>query len=214
VLDAEQRLVVGEERDSAQATLRPIQQGDQVVGWLRLIPLPSVTDELDRRFLRQQSQAFSLIAVVVLALAVGVSCYLARHFLAPVTELSHGTRALMAGRFGTRLRVTARDALGQLARDFNTLAHTLEHNEQARRQMTADIAHELRTPLAILRGEIEALADGVRPCDTAALQSLHTEALTLHTLVDDLYQLSLSDLGALTYRAGGCGSGTHGRPKR
>jgi len=64
----------------------------------------------------------------------------------------------------------------------------------------ADIAHELRTPLAILRGEIEALADGVRTYDALALQSLHTEVLTLHTLVEDLYHLSLSDLGALTYR--------------
>jgi two-component system sensor histidine kinase BaeS len=202
VLDAEHQLVVGGGRhaSAAHATLRPIRQGDRIVGWLRLTPLRAVTDRLDRRFLRRQSEAFSLIAVVAMALAVGVSACLARHFLAPVTELAHGTRALIAGQFGTRLRVASRDELGQLARDFNTLAHTLAHNEQTRRHMTADIAHELRTPLAILQGEIEALADGVRPCDAAALQSLHTEVLTLHTLVEDLYHLSLSDLGALTYR--------------
>jgi len=155
---------------------------------------------VDRRFLTRQSQALSLIAVVAMALAVGVSVCLARHFLAPVTKLTHGTRALIAGQFATRIRVASGDELGQLARDFNTLAHTLAHNEQARRHVTADIAHELRTPLAILRGEIEALADGVRSYDAAALQSLHTEVLTLHTLVEDLYHLSLSDLGALTYR--------------
>jgi len=200
VLDAEHQLVVGGRRESVHATLRPIRQGDRIIGWLRLAPLPAVTDELDRRFLTRQSQVFSLIAVVAMALAVGVSVCLARHFLAPVTKLTHGTRALIAGQFATRLRVASGDELGQLARDFNTLAHTLAHNEQARRHMTADIAHELRTPLAILRGEIEALADGVRSYDATALQSLHTEVLTLHTLVEDLYHLSLSDLGALTYR--------------
>jgi two-component system sensor histidine kinase BaeS len=200
VLDAEHQLVVGGRRDSAHATLRPIRQHDRVIGWLRLTPLPAVTDELDRRFLAKQSQAFTLIAVVAMVLAVSVSVCLARHFLAPVTDLTRGTRALIAGQFATRLRVASGDELGQLARDFNTLAQTLAHNEQARRQMTADVAHELRTPLAILRGEIEALADGIRICDAMALQSLHTEVLTLQTLVEDLYQLSLSDLGALTYR--------------
>jgi two-component system sensor histidine kinase BaeS len=200
VLDVEHQLVVGGRHESAHATLRPIRQGDRVIGWLRLAPLPAVTDEVDRRFLTRQSQALSLIAVVAMALAVGVSVCLARHFLAPVTELTHGTRALIAGQFATRIRIASGDELGQLARDFNTLAYTLAHNEQARRHVTADIAHELRTPLAILRGEIEALADGVRSYDAAALQSLHTEVLTLHTLVEDLYHLSLSDLGALTYR--------------
>jgi two-component system sensor histidine kinase BaeS len=200
VLDAEHQLVVGERRDSVHATLHPIRQGDRIVGWLSLTPLPAVTEKQDRHFLTRQSQAFSLIAVVAMALAVGVSVCLARHFLAPITELTHGTRALIAGQFATRLRVVSGDELGQLARDFNTLAHTLAHNEQTRRHMTADIAHELRTPLAILRGEIEALADGVRPYDAATLQSLHVEVLTLHTLVEDLYHLSLSDLGALTYR--------------
>lgn len=200
VLNAEHQLVVGGWRASPHATLRPIRQGDRVVGWLRLTPLAAITNEQDRRFLTQQSQAFSLIAVVAMALAVSVSVCLARHFLAPITELAHGTRALIAGQFATRIRVASEDELGQLARGFNTLAHTLAHNDQARRQVTADIAHELRTPLAILRGEIEALADGVRTYDAAALQSLHTEVLRLHTLVEDLSHLALSDLGALTYR--------------
>src|SRR5207302_1633234 len=82
-----------------------------------------------------------LPAMVAMAPSVGVSRCRARHFLAPVTELTRGTRALIAGQFATRIRVASGDELGQLARDFNTLAHTLAHNEQARRHMTADIAH-------------------------------------------------------------------------
>jgi two-component system sensor histidine kinase BaeS len=77
---------------------------------------------------------------------------------------------------------------------------TLEKNEQARRQWVADISHELRTPLAVLRGEIEALQDGVRQPTPAAVASLHAEVLRIGRLVDDLYQLALSDIGALNYR--------------
>jgi two-component system sensor histidine kinase BaeS len=80
------------------------------------------------------------------------------------------------------------------------MAVALERNEKTRRQWLADISHELRTPVAVLQGEIEALLDGVRPINPEAVRSLHGEALRLHRLVDDLYQLALSDLGALVYR--------------
>src|SRR5690606_27253465 len=83
--------------------------------------------------------------------------------------------------------------------DFNTLAETLAAARQARRQWIADIAHELRTPLSILRGEIEALQDGVRPLTPTALGSLAGETARLSRLVEDLHTLSLSDLGALDY---------------
>ncbi|HEY5973808.1 MAG TPA: ATP-binding protein, partial [Geobacteraceae bacterium] len=105
-----------------------------------------------------------------------------------------------AGDYSTRVPVVSTDELGQLAGDFNTLALTLAQNEQARRQWVADISHELRTPLAILRGEIEALQDGIRKPSPDSIRSLHGEVLRLGRLVDDLYQLSLSDLGALQYR--------------
>jgi two-component system sensor histidine kinase BaeS len=95
---------------------------------------------------------------------------------------------------------TSDDELGRLARDFNTLALTLEKNEKARRQWVADISHELRTPLAVLRGEVEALQDGVRIPSPDTIRSLHGEVMRLNRLVDDLYQLSMTDLGALTYR--------------
>jgi two-component system sensor histidine kinase BaeS len=91
------------------------------------------------------------------------------------------------------------DELGRLARGFNTLAATLGAAQKARQQWIADIAHELRTPLSILRGEIEALQDGVRPLTPAAVASLGSEAARLARLVEDLHTLSLSDLGALTY---------------
>jgi two-component system sensor histidine kinase BaeS len=200
VLDAAKQVVIGNPQSRPGDTLRPITYAGETVGWLRISPLQTITDELDRHFLAQQSRAFVLIITVSLALAAGVSILLAHHLLAPVRDLANGTRALAAGRFSTRLHVTSGDELGQLATDFNLLAHTLERNEHMRRQLTADISHELRTPLSILHGEIEALQDGIRPCNADTLQSLHSEVVRLNTLVNDLYELSLSDLGALHYR--------------
>ena len=98
------------------------------------------------------------------------------------------------------MAVSSRDELGRLAHDFNQLATSLEKNEQMRRAFMADVSHELRTPLAVLRGELEALQDGVRQPTPASLSSLQAEVSTLTKLVDDLHQLSLSDLGALAYR--------------
>ncbi len=86
-----------------------------------------------------------------------------------------------------------------LAQDFNTLAVTLNKNLKARQQWIADISHELRTPVAILQGEIEAMIDGIRNVEPGATNSLHQEILRLSRLIDDLHELSLSDLGALSY---------------
>jgi two-component system sensor histidine kinase BaeS len=132
--------------------------------------------------------------------AAGLSLPLANRLVRPIRALARATDRLAAGEFGTRVPVTSTDELGHLARDFNALALTLEQNEQARRQWVADISHELRTPLSILRGETEALQDGVREPSPDAIRSLHGEIMRLSRLVDDLYQLSLADLGALTYR--------------
>src|SRR5690606_31073148 len=102
--------------------------------------------------------------------------------------------------YGRRIADRRRDELGALAADFNHLARTLEQHRDSRRRWGADIAHELRTPLSILRGEIQALQDGVRSATPAALQSLHVECERMGALIEDLYLLSLADEGALDYR--------------
>jgi two-component system sensor histidine kinase BaeS len=117
----------------------------------------------------------------------------------PIRNLSQGTQRLIAGKFQTVIPVTSKDELGVLSSNFNSLANTLKENEQARRQWVADISHESRTPLAVLKGEIEALVDGVNQPTTAAIGSLHEESEHLTRLVNDLYELSMSDIGALNY---------------
>lgn len=135
-----------------------------------------------------------LIVVMILSLP------LARRIVRPIEAMAAATHDLASGKYSVRVPVATSDELGQLARDFNSMALALEQNEKARRQWVADISHELRTPLSVLRGEIEALMEGIRKTSPEAIASLYAEALRLHRLVDDLYQLSLSDVGALTYR--------------
>jgi two-component system sensor histidine kinase BaeS len=114
--------------------------------------------------------------------------------------LAAATHRLAAGQYSTRVPITNRDELGQLARDFNQLASALEDTERSRRIFLADISHELRTPLAVLQGEMEALEDGLHSLTAESIKSLQAEVATLNKLIDDLYQLSLADIGALDYR--------------
>jgi two-component system sensor histidine kinase BaeS len=178
----------------------PLHYQGQRIGALGLMPQKNLADVHQLRFLKEQKQALAQVAGLTLLVAALFSLPLARRLVRPLRDLAAATRRLATGAYAERVAVTSQDELGQLASDFNLLALTLQQNETTRRQWIADISHELRTPLTVLRGEIEALQDGVRPLTAAALASLHGETLRLGRLVDDLYQLSLSDLGALQYR--------------
>src|SRR5215470_13145222 len=134
-----------------------------------------------------------LVAAVVLA--GGLAYWLTRR----VRALVQTTNALIRGDYSARVTPRGHDELAQLGRDFNTLAETLAATQAARRRWIADIAHELRTPLAVLRAEIESLQDGVRPLNQDNVASLAHETARLGRLVEDLQTLSLSDVGALTY---------------
>ena len=200
LLDAGHRPVFGPTERVRPEALRPLHGNGTVIGYLGLAPPPERFDIHQLRFVRQQTLALALIAGVALLVSALVALPLAQRLVRPLRALAAATHRLTAGEYGTRVAVATRDEVGRLAEDFNQLAVTLEKNEQARRQWVADISHELRTPLSILRGEVEALQDGVRQPTPAAITSLHGEILHLGRLVDDLYQLALSDLGALNYR--------------
>jgi two-component system sensor histidine kinase BaeS len=118
----------------------------------------------------------------------------------PLKRITTAAKALAIGHYDIRLEVESNDELGQLARDFNDMASALEQSEQSRQRWVADISHELRTPLAILRGELEALQDGIHPLTHEAIDSLFGDVMRLNRLTEDLYQLSMSDQGALSYR--------------
>ncbi|UXI67217.1 ATP-binding protein [Tahibacter amnicola] len=171
-----------------------------VVGRLLLSPLPAPSGDLAQAFAATQWRQALVAALVILVGAVVLAFALARWLLQPIRALAEGTSALADGDYSRRLPQVRNDELGALSNHFNHLASTLEQHQQARRDWGADIAHELRTPLSILQGEIQAMQDGVRPMNATALNSLHAECARLAALIDDLYQLSLADAGALDYR--------------
>lgn len=188
-------------REGADLYRHPVRVAGDTVGWL-LSParMPqAVSDAIDRRFQARQLSATWMIVGLSVLLATGVSLLLARLLLVPVRRMARATHLLASGRYETRVRVESTDELGRLARDFNRLAHNLERNRRLRHELMADVSHELRTPLAVLRGEIEALQDGLRKADDTALASLAHEVAQLSRLIDDLYDLSLADAGALDY---------------
>jgi len=182
------------------ALLRPVQVDGRTVGWVALVPFQNVSTAAAQRFAEQQLWASWVIGGLTIALAAAVAMLLARRFIAPLTRIARGTHALAAGQYDTRIEAGSGDELGQLADDFNRLALALQRNEGLRRAFIADVSHELRTPLAVLRGELEALEDGVRAVTPESIRSLQAETAILGKLVDDLYELSLADVGALRYR--------------
>jgi two-component system, OmpR family, sensor histidine kinase BaeS len=202
LFDTEKQRIAGArvQASFAEYELQKIDADGHTVGWLGLHKRQNLSNPLVIVFLKQQYQAFYIIGGVILLLAAVVAFFLSEHFLAPIRKLTAGTRALAARRFDTRIQVVSGDELGQLAADFNTMALALENDEHMRQQWISDIAHELRTPLAILEGEVEALKDGIRKVNRDTLDSLHTEVRHLSKIVNDLHELSLADAGMLSIK--------------
>ena len=135
--------------------------------------------------------------LLAIAIAILLTYLLSRRVLAPVKALTRVTRAFGKGDFTGRVDVKDHGDMGELATSFNTMADDLERNERLRRNMVADIAHELRTPLSHLRGYLEAMNDGLLKPDESAINTLNEETASLSRLVDDLQELSLADAGEL-----------------
>ncbi|WP_129141810.1 ATP-binding protein [Modicisalibacter coralii] len=175
----------------------PIISQGQPVGELDYRPPRALMARMDRIFLDRQQRNLSIIvaslALASLLLAGGLAWWLGRR----TRGMALATRRLTEGDYSVRLAERGRDELARLAHDFNLLAETLEANRRSRQRWVADIAHELRTPLAVLRGEIEAMQDGIRRADAENLGSLSQEVAQLERLVSDLRLLAASDAGTL-----------------
>ena len=200
LLDAQQRYVIGYRQYGDKPILRAVKHGQEVVGWLAMTPFESVSAAGDRRFQLNQSRSSWIIGLVCLLVSAVIGWWISRTLLRPVRRVAEATHKLAAGDYSIQVPVTSNDEAGQLAADFNRMAGALASNERQRRDFMADISHELRTPLAVLRGELEAMEDGIRPVDPPALRSLQAEVAQLSKLVDDLFDLSLAEVGGPTYR--------------
>lgn len=200
LFDENKEPVFGRTDQLSNSQLFPLTEYGQTVGYLALIHGPSLTETGHIRFIEKQHSGLIFIALGIIALSALISILLSQRLVQPVQKFQQATREMAAGNYASRVEIKRRDELGELAKDINALGESLLANELARKQWVADIAHELRTPLSVLRGELEALQSGIRPIDSDAINSLHDDALRLGRLINDLYQLSVTDLGALNYK--------------
>jgi two-component system sensor histidine kinase BaeS len=198
VFDEDDRPVIGP-RNPEPGIVRTIEVDGRVVGRLNLMPVHQLPGDTARGFVRGQIRDLLWLAAGLLALSALAAVWLARRMLRPVAALRRVTQSIARGKFDTRAPLLGNDELAELAQHVNTMAEALEANEKQRRKVLADVSHELRTPLSVIRGEIEALQDGIRRADADALDSLHNEVLRLNKLVNDLYQLALAESGGLHY---------------
>lgn len=139
-------------------------------------------------------------AAVALAAALVVSGYVAQRLTWPLVALAGAARRFAAGQRDARAETTGPGELGEVARAFNGMADEVVRADRVRRSLAADVAHELRTPLAALQAGLEELRDGLRRPDTERLAALHDQTLRLGRVVQDLADLSAAESAALSLR--------------
>jgi signal transduction histidine kinase len=163
-------------------------------------PLPDVlvnTAASQDAFLSLVNRAFVAAMGVSLLVAVLLSWVTSRRILRPVQALTAATRQMSQGDLSARVPVKGKDELAELGQSFNQMAEDLAHQEQLRRNLVTDVAHELLTPLTAVRGHLEAVQDGVLEPTPELINSLHDEVMLLDELIAELQELSLAEAGQL-----------------
>ena len=176
----------------------PIQVNGQTVGVLVMGRLPFDRNPREEEFIQRTNLmlVYSAIGASLVALLLGI--LLSRTLTRPIRELTEATHAVADGELGRQVTVHSKDEMGELASSFNKMSTDLARSSNARKQMTADIAHELRTPLSLILGHAEAFHDGVLPPTKENFEIIRDEAERLEKLVEDLRTLSLADAGELS----------------
>jgi two-component system sensor histidine kinase BaeS len=207
VADADGRVIAdsaaiptGKLTTAEQQQALPIRDGEQIVGYLlpgREALGAALLDEPAQQYLDQLRGALLVGGLVAFVAALLLAGVLTRGIVAPVRRLTQAAQAVAAGDLDTRAPVQGHDEIADLAQTFNTMSASLQRAEQARRAQTADIAHELRNPLSVLQGTLEALADGIYEPTPDNIEPALGQVRTLNRLVGDLRTLALADAGEL-----------------
>lgn len=148
-------------------------------------------------FLESVHASLIWVGAVMMVIGMAASYLMARSITVPLRNLSRAAEAIAQGNLNQKVPVETKDEVGHLAAIFNRMVETLSNNNRMRRQFLANIAHELRTPLAIIQGHLEGMADGVIEPNREQLLSLHEESIRLNRLITDLRDLSLAEVGQL-----------------
>lgn len=177
--------------------LYPITAGGKQVGWLGVTPLLPVAEADDALFAMRQWKTLLAAGAAGLVIAMLFAWISASWLTKPILTLSQATRRLTQRDFTGTISLDRNDELGQLAEDLANLSSQIAAYNENQRRWIGDIAHELRTPLAILSAEVEALLDGVREPTMEQLASIGETVAQLTSLVEDLHALSIAESGSL-----------------
>lgn len=175
----------------------PIKYQGAVVGIVLQTGEPLVRNRMEQQYIDRITQGMLVAAIGGTLTALLLGMLVARTLTRPLNELTLATRSLARGKLEQQVPIRSKDELGELAQAFNQMSADLNRANQSRRQMTADIAHDLRNPLTVIGGYLESLRDGVLKPTPERFDTIHAEVQHLQHLVDDLRTLSLADAGEL-----------------
>lgn len=150
------------------------------------------------QFMQNLRWAALILVSIAAGLALLSGTLLFRQITRPLSDLQNSALEIAKGDLATRVVISTQDEVGQVGQAFNQMADELENVQRLRRQMVADIAHELRTPLSVIQGNLEAMLDGLIEPEPGELAEVHEEVLRLTRLTEDLRLLSLADAGQLS----------------
>ncbi len=182
---------------STGTSVRDVTLDGRSVARIVLAPLDRATEDRDIAFIREQRVSIAWMAILAGLVSIALAAILAGWWSRRLNALTASTARIAGGDLSARVMIGGNDEISALGENVNAMAQSLAAMENSRRKWLADVAHELRTPLTTLRGEIEAMQDGLRKLDHAALASLHEDVGRLTRLTDDLHQLAIADLGVL-----------------
>jgi two-component system, OmpR family, sensor histidine kinase BaeS len=175
----------------------PLFLGGKQIGTLEVRQLRPARESL---FVRR-SDTFLLWSIAIVgAMAILLSLLFSKRLTRPIKDLAVAVSEISQGNLQKPVQISRRDEVGDLARTFNRMIKTLRAQESLRRKLIADVAHELRTPLGAMRGELEAMLDGLIPNDPPHLQSLHDETGRLKQIVDGIEDLNQAEAGGLSLK--------------
>lgn len=176
---------------------------NRLAGTLIITPASiSAASTLASEFLAKVNRSIVSSTAIAIVLAGILGAMLFLQITAPLRQLKKAASAIASGDLDQRVKIDTHDELGELGKTFNSMAESLKNIEMQRRQLVADVAHELRTPLAAIQGTLEGMQDGVLPLDEEQLSALYSETMLLNRLVGDLKVLSLADAGQLKMEKG------------
>ncbi|HBF09507.1 MAG: hypothetical protein CMD81_10425 [Gammaproteobacteria bacterium] len=193
LVDTSNKIIAGGKKVSVDSYFQEIDVDGKNVGRLYLKKSEKKTNEMVHYYLESQYKPLLLITLMGLVIAFIVSFIFSKIIIHPISLFRKSMKRLADRDFQTKLVITTSDEFESLAEDFNSVSSSLSRFQEQQKQWLMDISHELRTPVTILRGEIEALADGINQCTPEYVGIMKTNIVRLNTLLNDLYEVSVTD---------------------